>query len=116
MSDLPPHVGRQVDRETGYALVCNATPGQDPDTGTLCGQPATHHFRWREIDTENGFACAEHVAFARSFAPWDEHSVEGSACGMPGSFWVSGDPSRCVMDVLDEEPAMSGAARVEVPA
>lgn len=106
-TDLPAHVGRQTDPETGYALVCNA----ETDTqGALCLKPATLHVRWREQDTENGFACDDHHAFARSFAPFDEHDTTNSACGMPGSWWILGDPSHCTMLALDDEPDREGHA------
>jgi hypothetical protein len=115
VNDLPRHLGRQVDVETGYALVCNATPGEDPATGKLCGQRATHHIRWEEATTENGFACDRHLDFALSFDPHDVHGVENSACGMPGSWWVPGDPSHCTMLALDDEPVLEGAAMVGSP-
>ena len=110
MTELPAHVGRQTHHETGYALVCNATPDGDPHTAAICGQPATHHLRWEEATTENSFACDAHLGFALNFGPYDVHSVENSACGMPGAGWVADRPSYCAMAVLDEEPALVGAA------
>lgn len=107
--NLPEHLGRQTDVETGYALVCNATPGEDPNTAALCGNRATHHVRWEEATTENGFACAEHLDFALSYEPFDVHGVGDSACGMPGACWMPGDPSYCAMPALDEEPVLTGA-------
>lgn len=115
MSDLPPHVGRETDEETGYALVCTATPGGDPQTEPLCGKRATHHLRWEAATTENGFACAEHLGFALKFDPVDVHSVENSACGMPGAWWMPGDPSYCTMLALDKEPERAGMALIGAP-
>lgn len=112
MSDLPRHLGREVAVETGYALVCNATPDGDPNTDALCGKPATHHIRWEEATTENGLACAMHLDFALSFDPYDVHSVENSACAMPGSVWMPGNPSYCVLAALDEEPELVGVGLV----
>lgn len=112
MPDLPDHVGRETDAETGYALVCNATPSGDPAVDPLCGQPATHHIRWEEATTENGFACPQHLDMAFGYGPYDVHSVENSACGMPGSHWVPGQPSYCAMMALDQRPALAGAATV----
>lgn len=112
MNELPRHVGRETDAETGYALVCTATPGGDPNAGALCGKRATHHIRWEQATTENGFACAEHLDMALSYDPFDVHTVEDSACGMPGAFWVPGDPSYCAMQALEEEPVLSGAVLV----
>lgn len=114
MSKLPPHVGRETDRETGYALVCTAAPDGDPHAGALCGKRATHHLRWEEATTENGFACDGHLGFALSFDPFDVHSVENSACGMPGSWWVPGQPSYCTMLALDEEPERAKAEPIGV--
>jgi hypothetical protein len=110
--DLPAHVGRQTDQETGCALVCNATPDGNPHTDAICGMPATHHLRWNEGDTENSFACDGHLGFALNFGPFDVHSVEDSACGMPGAQWVNGRPSHCSMAVLDDEPVLVGAAEL----
>lgn len=113
MNDLPPHVGRVVDEETGYALVCGAVGQQgNPNTDPLCGQPAQWHIRWVAENTENGFACADHASFAVDFKPHAVHSVENSACGMPGSFWVDleDDRSVCTMFALDEDPDRSAHA------
>lgn len=115
MSELPRHVGREVAAETGYALVCNATVGSDPHTGALCGKPATHHIRWNQETTVNSFACDEDLGVAFNFNPFDVHSTENSACGMPGSQWVPREPNKpsyCTMPVLEDEPALSGAALV----
>jgi len=115
--DLPAHVGRRTDEETGYALVCNATPsGGNPHTDAICGQPATYHIRWEERTTENGFACGQHLGFALAFAPFDVHSVEDSACGIPGALWVTGRPSHCAMAVLDDEPVLIAARELPIPA
>ncbi|MEU5668968.1 hypothetical protein ABZ749_01095 [Micromonospora sp. NPDC047753] len=115
MPDLPAHVGRETDAETGYALVCTATPDGNPHTDTLCGKPATHHLRWNAATTENSLTCDGHLGLALNFGPHDVHSVEDSACGMPGSHWVPGRPSHCAMDVLDDEPTLSGAASLTAP-
>lgn len=112
MNDLPAHVGRQTDQETGYALVCNATPDGNPHTDAICGKSATHHLRWDAVTTENSFACDGHLGYALNFGPHDVHSVEDSACGMPGAHWVVGRPSHCSMDALDEEPELTGARLV----
>jgi hypothetical protein len=111
---LPRHVGRETDAEVGYALVCTATPGSDPHNDPVCGKPATHHIRWEEATTENGFACDAHLEFALGFNPFDVHSVENSACGMPGSFWILGQPSHCTMLALDEEPQRAGTTALTV--
>lgn len=108
-TQLPEHVGRQTDVETGYALVCTAVTDGHPDTGALCGQPASHHIRWEEATTENGFACPVHLALALILGFFGLHGVKDSACGLPGAWWVSGPPSHCAMTVLDEEPALDGA-------
>jgi hypothetical protein len=114
-TELPRHVGREVAAETGYALVCNATPDGNPHTDAICGQPATHHLRWNEATTENGLACDEHLGFALNFGPFDVHSTENSACGMPGAQWVPREPNRpsfCALPTLDEKPELSGVAYV----
>lgn len=116
MTNLPAHVGRETDVETGYALVCSATPAGDSDADPLCGKPATHHIRWEEATTENGLACDEHLDMALNFSPFDVHSVENSACAIPGSWWVSGQPSYCTMMALDERPTLAGAVAVPVEA
>lgn len=107
------HLGRETDTETGYALVCNATPDGNPDTDALCGKPATWHIRWEEATTENGFACNAHLDFALSFKPFQVHTTDNSACGMPGAWWVP-DPSHCTMLALDEEPDRTGHATLEL--
>lgn len=112
MTDLPRHLGRQVDVETGWALVCSATNDGDPNVATLCGKPATWHIRWEQATTENGLACEEHLNFALSFNPHQVHSVENSACGMPGSWWVEQKPSHCTILALDEDPVRTGRAEV----
>ncbi|MBF9135215.1 hypothetical protein I0C86_40770 [Plantactinospora sp. S1510] len=114
-TELPRHVGRQVAAETGYALICNAAPDGNPHTGAICGRPATHHVRWTEATTVNGLACDEDLGFALNFGPFDVHSTENSACGMPGAHWVPREgnrPSFCMLPTLDEEPALAGAATV----
>jgi hypothetical protein len=114
VSERPRHVGRETDAETGYALVCNATADGDPWKDALCGQPALWHIRWTDaLPTENSFACADHLGFALRFNPFDVHSVENSACGIPGSYWVPGNPSHCMMMALDGEPDRSGHAALE---
>jgi hypothetical protein len=111
----PPHLGRQTDVETGYALVCNSVGRHgDPNLDPLCGRPATHHLLWE--GAENSFTCNQHLNFALEFDPLDVHSVENSACGMPDSFWVPGEPSHCTMLALDEDPHLVGAATQAVPA
>jgi len=113
---LPAHVGRIVDEETGYALVCTAVrTGGDPDRDPLCSKPAQWHVRWEAENTENDFACDDHLDLAMRFQPFGVHSVENSACGMPGSFWVESDSerSRCQMDALDEDPDRSGHVALE---
>jgi hypothetical protein len=112
MADLP-RLGRETDVETGYALVCNATPGGNPLTDAICGKLAVLHVQWEEASTENGFACEEHLSFALGFNPWDCHDTGSSACGMPGSFWVRGQPSHCTMLALDDEPDRSGHVALE---
>jgi hypothetical protein len=107
--NLPRHVGRETNAETGYALVCTATTDGDPDTGPLCGKPATHHIRWEAATTENGLACRGHLDLVFGLHPYDVHSVENSACSMPGSLWVPGDPSYCTMLALDERPELTAA-------
>lgn len=106
--DLPAHLGRTTDVETGYALLCNATPGGDPHDGALCHRPARHHLRWEESSTENSFACDEHLEYALGLNPFDRHRVENSACGIPGAWWVP-EPSHCTMLALEEEPDLARA-------
>lgn len=113
-TDPPAHLGRVIDAETGYALVCGLTVDGDPDTGTICGKPAAWHLRWDEDTTENGFTCAPHLAAALGFYPHDRHTLENSACGIRGSCWVPGDPSHCTMLALDETPDRSGHVQLEV--
>lgn len=111
MDDLPPHVGRDVVDEIGYALVCTAVgPGGNPHADPLCGKPAVVHVRWEPETTENGFACADHAQFAATFRPYQTHSVANSACGMPGSVWMDTEDggSVCEIIALDGDPDRSG--------
>jgi hypothetical protein len=109
MSDqLPPHIGRMTDAETGYALVC--THEQD---GALCGAPARWHIIWTE-DVEHGHACDAHKHQAYAHDPVEIHSNTDSACGMPGSYWLR-EEHRCAMDLLGEEPAIAAAQEVVSP-
>lgn len=112
--NLPKHVGRETDDEVGYALVCTSTePKGNPWVDPVCGAPATHHVRWEESTTLNGFACDAHLGFALDFNPFDVHSVENSACGIPGSSWVPGPPSRCMILAYGVEPALVGRVALE---
>lgn len=112
---LPAHVGRDLEPETGYALVCGCTPDGDPNTDAICGQTATHHIKWNP-EGENGFTCDEHHPAAAAFNPVDVHSTHLSACGMPGAIWVDSKPSRCTMLALDEEPDRSGHVHLSLTA
>jgi hypothetical protein len=93
-----PRLGRETDPETGGALVCNAVADGDPETGPICGKPASHHLRWDTEPYENSFTCLEHFRFALDFGPRDQHSVTGSPCGLPGTAWVPCEPSYCELD------------------
>lgn len=106
---LPAHVGRDLEPETGCALVCGATPDGNPDTGAICGQPATHHLKWN-TDGENGLSCDQHLDAGLGFGPVDVHGTDNGACGMPGAVWVDGSPSHCTMFALDDDPDRSGHA------
>lgn len=70
---------------------CGYSPGDVPATD--CPADATWHIAW-DTDLENGLACDEHMAVARTrYVFADAHRV-GPDCQMPGALWDF-DNKRC---------------------
>ncbi len=94
------HFGPPTDDPHGFhSLTCGYT-GHTPD-GPRCGKPPVIHagvYFNDDGSIRSLLACAEHVDFVRDAGIIAEHPVFGSACCMPGSVWVLGPPSRCVID------------------
>ncbi len=107
MSELPPHVGPECQGLARYTLDCAYT-GVTAD-GPLCGLPATTHVQWRDDGDVliTSVACDEHAVFARSFGAVAEHPTADSACCMPGTIWIDGPPSRCVIDDSGTRPELA---------
>lgn len=108
MSEIHPHVGAESPAWAHYSLVC-VYSGVTPD-GPLCGKPATTHVRWTDGpgDAIASSACDLHAEYARTYGILDEHPTADSACCMPGSIWIDGPPSRCVIDDSGVEPELIG--------
>ncbi len=95
MSQDNPHLGPDRDR---HDWNCGYT-GLTPD-GPLCGRPPVIHVRFTPTARGNPMstACQEHAGYVRTYGIIDEHPIAGSACCMPGSVWVLGPPSKCILD------------------
>lgn len=102
--DNLPYVGVELEGFAAYELTCTFAPYEgDP----ICGQRATTH-----LATEDYLgmrACDDHAPIARAAGAVREHSVIGSACGMPQSMWIDGPPSRCEIDGRGVEPVLARA-------
>ncbi len=108
MTEISPHVGHELPGDRAYSLACSYTGLAS--TGPVCGRPSTTHVMWpgdQEV-APTSTACDEHAEYARGFGIVDEHPTADSACCMPGSLWVEGPPSTCVIDESGVEPVLAG--------
>lgn len=94
----PPAIGSERHQDA-YLLTCAYT-GLTP-YGPQCGRPATVHARASyepDMSASSCLSCDDHADILRRCGVVDEHSTQNSACGMPGSIWADGKPSRCEID------------------
>lgn len=77
-------------------LRCGSHPPDMPDH--LCGQSAAWHVAWTlTVPARFSLLCDRHMASAqRDLVYSDRHPVTVE-CDMPGTGWLPGDPSRCVI-------------------
>jgi hypothetical protein len=102
MTELPEHIGRDIEMEVGGALICSL----EIDDG-LCGKPALWHVMWTsgDLGAENSLTCDEHKARAEAYGPLQIHSTVDSFCSLPGSIWVHAE-GRCVIDGSGVSPVL----------
>lgn len=83
----------------------NLTCGSSPAPGApACGAPATWHIAWRLGPPPASFSlvCDQHMAEVQTHLVYaDRHRAEVT-CDMPGTGWLLGDPSRCVVASTDD--------------
>lgn len=92
MTDFSPPLGGAAP-----PLQCNrALEGPLDNPTRYCGKPGTWHIIWT-ADCENGIACDEHYAEAKSrWVFYAAHPYE-PVCSMPGAVFLV-DENRCVVD------------------
>ncbi|MEV8124811.1 hypothetical protein AB0P07_11960 [Streptomyces sp. NPDC085944] len=81
--------------------------GWKPDADSPAhGAPATWHIAWHLVyPADFSLVCDEHMAvIQRDMVYADRHPAE-LACDMPGTGWLTTDPSRCVMATTDDRQA-----------
>lgn len=107
-----PHVGPLSADQ--YGITCGYS-GLTPD-GPVCGKPSVIHVAWYRNgeDLHASTACATHADYVRAYGIIAEHPIAGSACCMPGSVWVEGPPSKCVIDDSGTEPELLITRELEV--
>jgi hypothetical protein len=87
-------------------LRCASQPALGAPT---CGDPATWHVAWNLTSPADfSLVCDDHMAgVRRDFVYADLHPAEAE-CDLPGTAWLLGNPSRCVITTT-EAPATARA-------
>lgn len=67
-----------------------------PDESSKCGRPATFHIVWT-ADLENGLACDEHMAEAKTKWCFFAVHLYRMECSMPGAIYLH-EENVCVVD------------------
>ncbi len=83
---------------------------RDTPTAPTCNAPATWHIAWNLNVPKADFSlvCDQHMtAVQRKFTYVDRHPA-AIACDMPGTGWLQGPPSRCVIATTDDVAAYAG--------
>lgn len=96
-----PTTGRTVARDG--TLTCGWQGGPD---GPDCTTAATWHVAW-SLTTPAGFSlvCDTHMALVRDQFVYADHHPAEVNCNMPGTGWLTGNPSRCVPATTDDAAA-----------
>jgi hypothetical protein len=81
-----------------------------------CGRPATWHIAWR-LTPPAGFSlvCDEHMTECQGkFVYADRHRAE-VVCDMPGTGWLTEQPSRCVLPPDETDRDFLAASEAATP-
>ncbi|WP_329308382.1 hypothetical protein [Streptomyces microflavus] len=86
---------------------CGSCPA--PNTPP-CAAPATWHVLWTTAPPAPlSLLCDKHMAQAqRSLAYVDRHPA-AVICDIPGTGWLTGNPSRCVLTTTDDVAQLAAA-------
>lgn len=77
---------------------------QETSGSPICNRPATWHIAWKLVPWgEFTLLCDKHMQETeRTFVVIDKHPAEIN-CDMPGTGWMTGIPSKCVMEWAEKE-------------